>query len=66
MEDGGALGRFGVFLHPLYRHLAPSHLHRQKQAELSRTVEEMLQAGGRGRVGRLRNAVSQAREQRAA
>ena len=46
--------------------LKARYLHLQKQAELSRTVEEMLQAGGRGRVGRLRNAVSQAREQRAA
>ena len=46
--------------------LKARYLHRQKQAELSRKVEEMLQAGGRGRVGRLRSAVSQAREHRAA
>lgn len=44
--------------------LKARYLHRMKQAELSQKVEQMLTAGGRGRVGRLRSAVSMAREQR--
>lgn len=69
--DGGGGGGAGTeeslgSLRKTRDELKARYLHRQKQAELSRTVEEMLQAGGRGRVGRLRNAVSQAREQRAA
>ena len=68
--DGGGRGGLGTeeslgSLRKTRDELKARYLHPQKQAELSLKVEEMLQAGGRGRVGRLRSAVSQAREQRA-
>ena len=54
--DGGGRGGPGTeeslgSLRKTRDELKARYLHLQKQAELSRKVAEMLQAGGRGRVG---------------